>query len=69
MNLFKSFFTIFFLGCSCIALSQSVELDQNFGNGGIVITPGTTEIVKTLFTQNDKILSVGYYYKDSLSTN
>lgn len=69
MNLFKSFFTIFFLGCSCIALSQSVELDQNFGNGGIVITPGTTEIVKTLFTQNDKILSVGYYYKDSLSSN
>ena len=44
---------------------QTVELDSSFGNNGIVITSGTVQIDKTLYTADDKLLCMGYYYKNN----
>lgn len=67
MKILKSVFVTIILANSYLALAQTVQLDPNFGNNGIVVTPNTTEIVKTIFTTDSKILSLGYYYKNNSS--
>jgi len=52
-----------------IAMAQTVQLDPEFGNNGIVTTFGTTEINKTLLTHDNKILSLGYYHKEGIGLN
>lgn len=69
----KSFKLFVFTGIMALYVSgwsQTVQLDSAFGNGGIVITPKTTEVSKTALTNDGKIISAGYYYfGDSTSSS
>lgn len=47
--------------CSLLsAFAQNVNLDSNFGNAGIVITPNTTEINSIAVDSDGSIFSAGY---------
>jgi uncharacterized delta-60 repeat protein len=63
----KLFYVTAFFFFFCLAWSQAVNFDSNFGNNGIVPTPCTVEIMKTIIAPDGKLLSMGYHYKNNSS--
>lgn len=56
----KLIFTLFIAFIFVPAFAQNVNLDSNFGSGGIVITPNTSEINRIAIDSDGSILSAGY---------
>jgi uncharacterized delta-60 repeat protein len=56
----KRISTLSFILLSIPVFGQNVNLDSNFGNGGIVITPNTTEINSIAVDPDGNIFSAGY---------
>ena len=56
----KLFLTILSICSLLTVFAQNVNLDSNFGNGGIVLTPNTTEINSIAVDPDGNIFSAGY---------
>ncbi len=52
--------SLYFLVCVNITNAQNIVMDSTFGDNGIVITPNTGEVMKSIVYPDECILCVGY---------